>query len=79
MYYNLAFNYVLLNDHDNAKDMFKKCIELEPQNPYAHKDLGVLYLKMNLYDWAVDEIKEAIQLEDDVAEFHYSLGVALAN
>lgn len=76
VYYNLAFNYVETQDYDNAKEMFKKCIILEPQNPYAHKDLGVLYLKMNLYDWAVDEMEEAIKLEDDVAEFYYSLGVA---
>ena len=50
VYYNLAFNYVELGEFDNAKEMFKKCIILEPNNPYAHKDLGVLYLKMNLYD-----------------------------
>ena len=76
VYYNLAFNYVLLLDFDNAKEMFKKCIELEPNNPYAHKDLGVLYLKMNFYDWAIDEMETAVELEPDVAEFHYALGVA---
>lgn len=76
VYYNLAFNYIEMNDYDGAKEMFKKCITLEPQNPYAHKDLGVLYLKMNCYDWAVDEMLEAIKLEGDVSEFHYSLGVA---
>ena len=76
VYYNFAFNYVELNDFDKASEMFKKCITLEPNNPYAHKDLGVLYLKMNCYDWAVDEMLEAIKLEDDVSEFHYSLGVA---
>ena len=51
-------------------------IILEPENPYAHKDLGVLYLKMNQYDWAVDEMRKAIELEYNVAEFHYSLGVS---
>ena len=76
VYYNLAYSYVQLGDYDNAKEMFKKCIILEPNNPYAHKDLGVLYLKMNCYEWAVDEMLEAINLEDDVAEFYYSLGVA---
>lgn len=76
VYYNLAYNYVEIGDFDSAKEMFKKCITLEPNNPYAHKDLGVLYLKMNCYEWAVDEMKEAISLEDDVAEFYYSLGVA---
>lgn len=76
LYYNLAYCYVAMNDYDNAKEMFKKCITLEPNNPYAHKDLGVLYLKMNCYEWAVDEMREAIQLEEDVAEFHYSLGIS---
>ena len=76
VYYNLAYSYVALGDYDNAKEMFKKCIILEPNNPYAHKDLGVLYLKMNCYEWAVDEMLEAINLEDDVAEFYYSLGVS---
>lgn len=75
VYYNLAFCAVEQNDFDLAKEMFKKCIILEPNNPYAHKDLGVLYLKMNCYDWAKDEMEQAIELEDDVSEFHYSLGV----
>ncbi len=75
VYYNLAFCYVELEDNDKAQEMFKKCITLEPNNPYAHKDLGVLYLKMNAYDWALDEIEQAIKLEDDIAEFHYSYGV----
>ncbi len=75
VYYNLAFNYVQMEDYDNAVEMFKKCITLEPNNPYAHKDLGVLYLKMNCYEWALDEMLEAIKLEDDVSEFYYSLGV----
>ena len=75
LYYNLAFNYIELDDFDNAVTMLKKCITLEPNNPYAHKDLGVLYLKMNCYDWALDEIKQSIELEDNVAEFYYSLGV----
>ncbi len=75
VYYNLAFCYVELEDNDKAQEMFKKCIILEPNNPYAHKDLGVLYLKMNAYDWALDEMEQAIELEDDVAEFHYSYGV----
>lgn len=76
VYYNLAFNYVELGDFDSAKEMFKKCIMLEPENPYAHKDLGVLYLKMNCYDWAVEEMLDAISIEPNVAEFHYSLGVS---
>ncbi len=76
LYYNLAYNYVQIGDYDSAKEMFKKCIVLEPNNPYAHKDLGVLYLKMNCYEWAVDEMLEAIKLEDNVAEFYYSLGVS---
>ena len=76
VYYNLAFNYTVMGDFDNAKEMFKKCIILEPNNPYAHKDLGVLYLKMNCYNWALEEMKEAVALEDDVSEFHYSLGVS---
>ncbi len=76
VYYNLAFCYTEQGDFDNAKEMFKKCIILEPNNPYAHKDLGVLYLKMNCYEWAVDEMEEAIKLDNTVGEFHYSLGVA---
>ncbi len=76
VYYNLAFNFIQLNELDQAKEMFKKCIILEPNNPFAHKDLGVLYLKMNCYDWAIEEMREAIKLEGDVGEFYYSLGVS---
>ena len=37
VYYNLAFNFVELGNFDAAKEMFKKCITLEPNNPYAQR------------------------------------------
>lgn len=54
IYYNLALCCVNLQNYEDAKDAFLKCIALEPHNPFVHKDLGLLYLKMNMTDWALD-------------------------
>ena len=45
IYYNLALSYANLQNYEDSKDAFLKCIALEPHNPFVHKDLGLLYLK----------------------------------
>ena len=60
IYYNYALSLINLEDLEGAKEAFKKCIALEPHNPFVHKDLGLLYLRMNFVDWAGDEFRQAI-------------------
>ena len=50
---------------------------MEPENPVARKDLGILYLKMNFTDWALDELNTAIQLEPNNSEHYFNYAVAL--
>ena len=57
IYYNYALSLINLDELEGAKEAFKKCIALEPHNPFVHKDLGLLYLRMNFVDLAVDEFK----------------------
>ena len=77
IYYNLALAYISKEDFEAGKENLKKCISLEPENPVARKDLGILYLKMNYTDWALDELNKAIQLEPDNPENYFNYAMAL--
>ena len=77
IYYNLALCYINTEDLESAKDAFRKCIALEPHNPFVRKDLGLLYLKMNMADWALDELKQAVELEENEPEIVFAYAVSL--
>ncbi len=75
--YNLAIAYVNIDELEQGKENLKKCISLEPDNPVARKDLGIVYLKMNYADWALDEFQTAINLEPNNSEHYFNYAVAL--
>ena len=72
IYYNLALCYINTEDLESAKDAFRKCIALEPHNPFVRKDLGLLYLKMNMAD-----LKQAVELEENEPEIVFAYAVSL--
>lgn len=61
-YYKYALICRRAHDMDKAVKIFKKVIELEPENANAHKDLGVIYLTQRLFDYARDEFETALKL-----------------
>ena len=77
--YNLAISFINTGDLEAGKENLKKCISLEPENPVARRDLGILYLKMNYMEWALDELKTAIKLEPENPENYFNYAVALNN
>ena len=77
IYYNLALCCVNLQNYEDAKDAFLKCIALEPHNPFVHKDLGLLYLKMNMTDWALDELRQALELEGSEPDITFAYAVLM--
>lgn len=42
-HYNLAISYAKNNKPRDAVEHFKRCIELEPQHPWAYNNLAFLY------------------------------------
>ena len=80
IYYQYAMVSMKTGDIDKAETIFKKVIQLEPDNALAHKDLGVVYLSHRLFDYAEEEFKKAYELAPqnpiisfEFANFYYAM------
>jgi Flp pilus assembly protein TadD len=59
---NIGNLYVLLNGDLNAAiEEYKKVIELDPNFPRAHEDLGAAYLKLGRGQEAIAELQKAVE------------------
>lgn len=74
LYHEYAMLCVKTDDTDTAERIFKKVIELEPEDAHTHKDLGVIYLNKRLFDYAKDEFEKALKFapEDITIQFEYA-------
>ena len=61
--------------YDAAIAEFKKAIAINPNDAYAHYNLGVAYRANEMYDAAIAEYKKAIAINPNDAYAHYNLGV----
>lgn len=77
IYYNLGIAQARSKNFEAAKENLRNCIRLEPDNPVARKDLGVLYLYMNFVDWALDELKTAYEMKPNDFDYVYNYAFAL--
>ena len=64
---------------EEAEKSYKKAIELKPDFPEAHNNLGNTLFELSKIDEAETSLKKAIELKPDYAEAHYNLGVTLQN
>ena len=78
--YQYAILSTQLFDTATAEKIFKKVIKMDPENPNAHKDLGVIFLNQRLFDYAQEEFDTALKLAPDnfdiileYANFMYAL------
>ena len=62
-------------DTTRALQQYLKALELNPDDPYLHYDLALVYRQKGLPDKAEFHIKEAIRLKPDYSEAHDFLGV----
>lgn len=60
----------------DAETALRRACELDPQNPYAQNNLGLVFLYRQAWDDAVQRFQSAIALEPGVAYFHNNLGQA---
>lgn len=53
---------MVLNQNAEASKLLERAIEVDPNNPEAHNNLGVLHYKNNKFDLAQKEYIEAIKI-----------------
>ncbi len=56
---------------------YRRAIEIRPENPLAHSNLGLLLDKLNQSEKAISSYQRAIQIKPDLPEAHFLLGNAL--
>jgi protein O-mannosyl-transferase len=62
------------NDDAKAEALYKKTIELNPELPYAHTRLGLIYLNRKEFSEAEKEIKKDLALTDKIDYTWLQLG-----
>ena len=63
---------------DEAKDLYKKVITIDPANAEALNNLGVIYMKKKVYKWAIIRLNDAIRIKYDYPDAHYNLACIYA-
>ncbi|MES2440320.1 MAG: tetratricopeptide repeat protein [Verrucomicrobiota bacterium] len=62
-----------LKDPTAAVDKFRRAVELDSNNPYAHRMLGYSFYELNDLPAAELNLKQAVELAPDDAKSHYLL------
>ncbi len=73
---NLGEAYMMENDYTSAYKELRKALELNPDDPFLHNDLGLVYIAREKPEEAIGHFKEAIKLNPDYAPAINNLGVA---
>lgn len=69
LYYEVGEDFMLA-DLINAEKIFRRILEIEPENDRAHKKLGDCLHDLGRYKEAESEFKEATMIKPDVVEYH---------
>ena len=72
-YYHIGLIYGYhLKNHQKAIEKFRKCLELNPTDPYTHHGMAIGFKNMNRNEDALKEINRAIQMKPEKPEFYYT-------
>lgn len=74
----LANEMLSRNEFTNAARLFRRTVELDPENETHHFNLGIALGRLQKPDEAIAEFRSALQIYPDYAEAHNSLGLQLA-
>ncbi len=64
---------------DDAAAHLRTAIDLEPDRPESHAELGIVLMQLKRSDEAIDHYRAALRLRPDYPLAHMNLGVALAD
>jgi len=63
---------------EEARELYRQVIKLQPANVKALNNLGVVYMKMKRSKWAIARLNEAIRFKPSYADAHYNLACLYA-
>src|SRR4029453_2140871 len=75
---NIAELFLLKNDLNSAVAECQKIIELDPNFPGAHDELGFAYLKQHRFDEATAEFQKTVELSGNASRYQGDLGYCYA-
>ena len=75
--YDEATKRLQAGEYNEASELLKRAISLQPDYVKAHNDLGAVYLKLNQLDKAEQTLRQAIRLNDKWYLPQLNLGVVL--
>lgn len=67
--------WVARENFEEAEDVLRQALEVNPRNPYAHNLLGRVMREQGRFDEARDHYEAALQLDPKYARAHFNLGV----
>lgn len=61
---------------DEARELFEKATNLDPENPEAWYGLGLTWMNRQRYEKAIEHFSHAIELKQDYTDAFYNRGQA---
>ena len=77
--FNSSYGLALLKikDYENAKDMLKRALKINPTDYSAHANLALVYSNLDEKDLAVEEFEKTFSLNPDLKELKLDYGNVL--
>ena len=69
--FHMGLMYRYKQDHQKSVENFRKCLELNPTDPYARREIAVALMYMNRNREALKEINRSIEIESEKSTPHY--------
>jgi superkiller protein 3 len=76
-YYNMAQIYMAEKNWAEASHYLHKSIELNPNTPYTHNQLGIVRENQNNIDEALKHYRAALRIDSGFTQANYNMAVAL--
>ncbi|MEI7554553.1 tetratricopeptide repeat protein [Candidatus Chlorohelix sp.] len=65
-----------LEQGTEALDYYRYALQLNPQDPALHNEMGEAYLEQQKFEDSVNACRKALQIEPNNSAYHYNAGIA---